>query len=59
MPWGFGEGDTILIEMDFKKKMVGFSKGDDYYEMRVDVEEGSVYPYVVLHSKWDCAAIIN
>lgn len=26
VPWGFGEGDYILIEMDFKNGKVCFSK---------------------------------
>jgi hypothetical protein len=57
--WGFGEGDIILIEVDFKRKMVCFSKGDCYYEMKIDLGEGSINPYILLHSKWDCVSILN
>lgn len=39
--------------------MVCFSKGDEYYEMKVDLDQGSVNPYVVLHSKWDSVSVVN
>jgi hypothetical protein len=29
---------VILIEMDFKKKLVRFSKGENVHEMRVDLD---------------------
>jgi hypothetical protein len=57
--WGFGEGDVVGVEVDFKRKILGFTRDDKYYEMRIDVSQGAINPYVVLHSKWDCITIIN
>ena len=52
----------ICIEMDFKRGRVHFTKSgqeDCTHEMKVDLDEGSVAPYVILHTKWDRVSIIN
>ena len=57
--WGFGEGDTVLVEVDFDRNYVCFSKDDDYFEMPFDSNNGPIAAYVTLHSKWDCVSIMN
>ena len=57
--WGFGEGDTILIEADYERNYVCFTRGDDYYEMPFHAKSGPLAGYVVLHSRWDSVEIMN
>jgi len=54
----FLTGDAITVKVDFAKSSVAFIKGQNVYEMPIQLHLGDIYPFVGCTHLGDTWAIV-